>query len=382
MEAFHVDRRQITWVQAFYFIGYSGGAILSRWLVSRLGCLAALRAGLTAVLCGCVVQIAICLGRPNTFQVALATVVVAVGLGVLEATSSPILIRLDFGSRHPHWFFWSQAFVSLAALGVTAIGVVFAMQVQSASSLRLGRILSLAPEALVGVAVVFVCLAFLSLSIMLATFFFAFFRETGLGLCWPRPDRLGKEAASSLRLRSIAACFLYYGGQICCWSFFIQYTLQVLLCGSLTAAELLLVGYGLFAVGRMVLAILASTRYFSRIRTACAVATALCILAAIYERNSIGVGCLIVCNVFMSILYPSLYRSGIPSAGRALRDGPMLTAMIIAGALLPALQAWISATWQSYALGMGTAAACFVGVALASFELKPTGAERSDQTAS
>jgi FHS family L-fucose permease-like MFS transporter len=168
---------------------------------------------------------------------------------------------------------------------------------------------------------------------------------------------------------AVVAQLLYVAAQTGIGSFFINYTIEV---KSLQMTEMqagLLLGLGgmaLFAIGR-----LSGSFLMKRIRPgallgAFALVNTLLMGVVIMNHNRAGVLSLMLCYLFMSIMFPSIFALGVKGLGeKTKRASSVLVLTVVGGAIAPSLMGWIGATHMN--LGFIIPLACFLYIAFFGF---------------
>jgi FHS family L-fucose permease-like MFS transporter len=183
------------------------------------------------------------------------------------------------------------------------------------------------------------------------------------------PASSGSELLSLFRLPQLRAAvlaqFCYCGAQIGTWSAFIPYVKQYTHLTERQAGFLLTANLVALTVGRFVSTGLMRWIDPQRMMRLYAVLNAILVVLAIALPGVIGVAALVVSSFFMSIMYPTIFASGIKGLGhRTKLAGSLLVMSVIGGAIVPPLLGWIARESSSYAVGYTVIAACYVVVGL------------------
>jgi FHS family L-fucose permease-like MFS transporter len=186
------------------------------------------------------------------------------------------------------------------------------------------------------------------------------------------PVHAGTELLSLLRLpqmrSAILAQFCYCGAQIGTWSAFIPYVKQYTHLTERQAGLLLTANLIALTVGRF--ASTALMRWFEPLRMMrlYALLNAALVVIAVALPGPIGVAALVATSFFMSIMYPTIFASGIRGLGtRTKLAGSLLVMSVIGGAIVPPLLGWLARQTTSYASGYAVIAACYAVVVLFTF---------------
>jgi FHS family L-fucose permease-like MFS transporter len=192
---------------------------------------------------------------------------------------------------------------------------------------------------------------------------------------------------------AVLAQFFYVGAQIAIWGLFINYLtskeampplsagLAQLLPSGWTYAEgdifritdrggswlLSLGGFGLFFVGRLTGS--AALRSFKADRTlgVYAAANVLMMALVVLEMGWLSVAALFASNLFMSIMFPTIFSLGLTGLGENTKKASSFIVMSIGGgAVFPLLNGWVSGHF-SMAIGFVVPLICFAVVAFYAF---------------
>lgn len=144
---------------------------------------------------------------------------------------------------------------------------------------------------------------------------------------------------------AVMAQLLYVAAQTGIGSFFINYTIEV---KSLQLTEMqagLLLGLGgmtLFAVGRLSGSFIMKKIKPGVLLGCFALVNTLLMLLVITNHNRAGVLALILCYLFMSIMFPSIFALGVRGLGeKTKKASSILVLTIVGGAIAPSLMGWI-----------------------------------------
>jgi FHS family L-fucose permease-like MFS transporter len=173
-----------------------------------------------------------------------------------------------------------------------------------------------------------------------------------------------RELMTSPHLRpAVIAQAFYVGAQVCIWSYFIDYTIEVMPgTAEKTAAYYLSLSLFFFMVGRFLGTLLMQfVAPFRLLAVYAAVSVLLCGVATLLDGPPavIALGLVSPC---MSIMFPTIFALGIRGLGRNTELGSSLIIMaIIGGAVLPPIMGYLS-DLASVQLAMLLPMLCFVAV--------------------
>lgn len=148
----------------------------------------------------------------------------------------------------------------------------------------------------------------------------------------------------------VVAQFFYVGVQIMCWTFIIQYGVDVFMGEGMTekAAEILsqkynMVAMCLFCASRFVCTFLLRFMNPGKLLSALAVAAVGLLLVVVFVGGHAGLCCLVAVSACMSLMFPTIYGMALEGVGgEDVKIGAAgLIMAILGGSLLPPLQARI-----------------------------------------
>jgi len=168
---------------------------------------------------------------------------------------------------------------------------------------------------------------------------------------------------------AVIAQFLYVAAQTGIGSFFINYTIEV---KSLQLTEIqggLLLGFGgmtLFAVGRFTGSMLMSKIKPGTLLGIFALINTLLMVVVTMNHNRFGVISLIMCYLFMSIMFPSIFALGVKGLGKQTKTASsILVLTIVGGAIAPSLMGFIGA--ENMSIGFFIPLFCFLYISFFGF---------------
>jgi FHS family L-fucose permease-like MFS transporter len=294
-----------------------------------------------------------------------ALFIIACGLTILETVANPYVSLLGDPETATRRLNFAQSFNGLAASVAPIIGARLILTKGSSDEelnamTESARQLSLAAEAS-SVKTPYLILGGIILAIALI---FYLIRLPEI----KQDDEQGesKNVFHALRHKhlswAVAAQFFYVGAQVCIFSFFILYAVEVADIDKVVAADYLGWGCGLaFMLGRFIgvffMRFIASERLL-------AIYSVLCILLcipAIFIQGYIAIYSVIGISFFMSIMFPTIFSLGIKGLGRDTEYGSSLIVMaIVGGAVLPLIFGYIADQTGSLQFGHLVSLFCFV----------------------
>ncbi|MDR2448478.1 MAG: L-fucose:H+ symporter permease [Prevotellaceae bacterium] len=301
----------------------------------------------------------------NTFGAfLLALLILFAGLTFLETVANPYAIVLGTPERAASRINLAQTFNAVGWILGPLIGSVLIFGNEAETS---GNAALILPYAGLGVVVL----------VVLALFFFVRLPEIKPEENDPTDtDTAGAALLSSRPLIkqrrfvfAVVAQLLYVAAQTGVGSFFINYAIEV---DSLQLTEMqagLLLGLGgmaLFAVGRLSGSFLMKRVKPGVLLGICALVNTLLMAVIIASHNRVGVLSLMLCYLFMSIMFPSIFALGVKGLGeKTKKASSILVLTVVGGAIAPSLMGWIGATHMN--LGFIIPLACFGYIAFFGF---------------
>lgn len=294
-----------------------------------------------------------------------ALFIIACGLTILETVANPYVSLLGDPETATSRLNFAQSFNGLAATLAPIIGArIILTKGSSDEELNAmtdsARQIALAAEASSVKVPYFV----LGSIILLIALIFYFLRLPEIAQSEEESE--SKNVFQALRHKhlswAVIAQFFYVGAQVCVFSFFILYAVEVAQIDRVLAADYLGWGCGLaFMLGRFIGVFFMR---FIKSERLLAIYSVLCILLcipAIFMQGMIAVYCVIGIAFFMSIMFPTIFSLGIKGLGKDTEYGSSLIVMaIVGGAFLPLAFGYISDFSGSLQLGYIVTLICFV----------------------
>jgi len=364
--SFSLNNLQSSLVDSSVFIAYLLMAIPAGILVKNYGYKSGIITGLLLFALGSFLFIP----AANTGQYLFflgALFIIACGLTILETVANPYVSLLGDPATATRRLNFAQSFNGLAATMAPIIGARIILTEGStdeelSAMTESARQLSLAAEAS-SVKTPYLVLGSLILAIAIIFYFIRL----------PEIEQNEEEGESknvfhALRHKhlswAVAAQFFYVGAQVCIFSFFILYAVEVAQIDKVVAADYLGWGCGLaFMIGRFIGVFFMRFIQSERLLAIYSVLCILLCLPAIFMQGYIAIYSVIGIAFFMSIMFPTIFSLGIKGLGRDTEYGSSLIVMaIVGGAVLPLIFGYISDLTGSLQFGHIVSLGCFVVV--------------------
>jgi len=357
MKSFAISRLQAGLVQSAFYMGYFLLALPAALLMRRWGYKAGFIAGLSLFAIGSFLFWPAAQARSYGFFL-FALFVIAAGASCLETASNPFIAQLGDPATAAQRLNFSQAFNPLGSMAGVLIGTIFIfsgieLKPDEISTMKANHLYQayLQSETLRTVKpyLVLGVIALVWALLILRTKFPPIQGET---------ESLTKDKGRILDLlqyphflMAILTQFMYVGAQVATWSYFIQYVQQYTHQPEKIAGLFLTGTLGAFALGRFSSAYL--MRYLDPIKLmgAYSLINICLLLVGVFHPGWIGLWAVFLTSFFMSLMFPTIFATGLRGLGVNTKiGGSMIVMAIIGGAVLTPLMGWISMTTQSVAI--------------------------------
>jgi FHS family L-fucose permease-like MFS transporter len=361
-KSFSLNILQSSLVDSAVFIAYLLVAIPAGILMKKYGYKSGILSGLVLFAIGSFLFIPAANTQQYSFFLG-ALFIISCGLTILETAANPYVSLLGDPVTATSRLNFAQSFNGLAATMAPIIGARFILtegysDEELSAMTESARQIALASEAST-VKVPYFILG--SLILVIATIFY-FLR---LPEVEDKDESKSLNVFRALRHRhlkwAVVAQFFYVGAQVCVFSFFILYAVEVADIDNVLAADYLGWGCGLaFMVGRFfgvfMMRFIASERLLAIYSTICIL---LCLIAT-FSHGFIAIYSVIGITFFMSIMFPTIFSLGIKGLGNDTQYGSSLIVMaIFGGAVLPLLFGYISDLSGKVQYGQIVSLLCF-----------------------
>jgi len=361
-KSFSLNILQSSLVDSAVFIAYLLVAIPAGILMKKYGYKTGILSGLVLFAIGSFLFIPAANTQEYSFFLG-ALFILSCGLTILETAANPYVSLLGDPGTATSRLNFAQSFNGLAATLAPIIGARFILtegysEEELNAMTESARQIALASEAST-VKVPYLVLGSLILAIA-AIFYFLRLPEVE-----DEDESKSLNVFRALRHRhlkwAVIAQFFYVGAQVCVFSFFILYAVEVAGISNVLAADYLGWGCGLaFMVGRFfgvfLMKFIASERLLAIYSAICIL---LCLIAT-FSYGFIAIYSVIGITFFMSIMFPTIFSLGIKGLGNDTQYGSSLIVMaIFGGAVLPLLFGYISDLSGKVQFGQIVSLLCF-----------------------
>jgi len=300
----------------------------------------------------------------------IALYILAGGLSVLETAANPYIIAMgpeETGTRRLNF---AQSFNPIGSiLGVFLSKWFILSNLNRASA---GDRAAMSPEQLqqiqsaelTAVMGPYVAVAFVLVVIWIMIAAIKMPRASDAG----GPLNLGPTVGRLVRNRhyvwGVVAQFFYVGAQICVWSFTIRYVMQELSLNEDGAATYYLAALFLFAASRFICTGLMRYMSAGRLLSLLALLAIGLTLTVIFGSGYVGVYALVGISGCMSLMFPTIFGLAVRGLGEDTKiAGSGLIMAILGGALLTAMQGYVSDTTGSIHQAYWVPLGCFAVIA-------------------
>ena len=348
MKSFAITRFQAGLVQSAFYMGYFVLAMPAALIMRKLGYKAGFVIGLLLFGLGTFLFWPAALAGRYIFFL-LALFVIASGLSFLETASNPFIAQLGDPESSERRLNFSQAFNPLGSITGVLIGTAFifsgvelsSSQVDSLKSqhlydayLRSETLRVVKPYLALGVLAIFWAI------LIIRTKFPSIQSEHEAGGDHGRFRDLLNYPHFML---AVVAQFLYVGGQVGTWSYFIQYVQDYTHQPEKVAGYFLTGTLGAFGIGRFVSAYLMRFIAPHKLLGTYALFNIVLVSIAVLHPGWVGLWAIFITSFFMSLMFPTIFALGLKKLGPNTKIGGSLIVMaIVGGAVLTPIMGLIA----------------------------------------
>ena len=330
-------------VDSAFFIAYFVMALPAGALMARFGYRSGIVGGLLLFALGAALFWPAATLRSYPFFLS-ALFIIASGLTFLETAANPYITALgDPATAHRRLNF-AQAFNGLGAALAAFFGGRFILSGEAPSEEALQAMAPAALDAFLAQEALAVRMPYLIIALVVLLAAVLFMRVHLPEI----QENTSTDADEKLRSKgrlwaAVAAQFCYVGAQVGVASFFIRFAGRTAEIGEQEAAYLLSIGLLLFMSGRFIGTVLLRRMHATTLLGASAAIAAVLAGVAVMGSGIAAVAMLIALQLFMSIMFPTIFSLGIEGLGSRTKLGSSLLVMSIAGgAIVPPLMGAIS----------------------------------------
>lgn len=377
-KALELGRGEAGLVQSAFYFGYFVAALPAAALMRRCGYKVGILVGLSLYAIGALLFWPAADARQFPLFLAALTVI-ALGLACLETAANPYITVLGNPATAAARLNLAQAFNGVGAITGPFVGGLFILsgrELDITNGMNAGSIAAyrLGEARAVQLPYLFLALFVIALGVL---------------IWWTRlPEIEGEDSelragglGQTIRLPGVAgavvAQFFYVAAQVCIWSYFIDFTKEVLPgTPERQVAFLLSSSIALLMVGRFGGAFLLRRIDPAVALTVFAFINAALCLVAVSASGMAAVAALWATSLFMSIMFPTIFALGLRQAGAATETASSLMIMaIIGGALVPPLMGWMADRWHALQPALTVPLLCFLFVARFGWISRPVSGE-------
>jgi FHS family L-fucose permease-like MFS transporter len=371
MKSFAISRLQAGLVQSAFYMGYFTLAMPAALLMRRWGYKAGFIVGLVLFAIGSFLFWPAAQAQSYSFFL-FALFVIAAGASCLETASNPFIAQLGPAANSELRLNFSQAFNPLGSIAGVLVGTIF---IFSGIELKPSQIAEMKAshlyEAYLRSETLRIVKPYILLGVIALIWAFLIYRTKFPPIQGETETDTGEKGRVRDLLNyphfmfAVLAQFMYVGTQVATWSFFIQYVQEnghepekiagYFLTGTLAA----------FAVGRFSAAYLMRFVDPRKLMGAYSILNMALLLVGVIERGWLGIWAVFLTSFFMSLMFPTIFATGLRGLGVNTKVGGSLLVMGIAGgAVMTPLMGWMSITKQSVAAAYIVPMGGYVFVAL------------------
>lgn len=371
MKSFSLSRLQAGLVQSAFYLGYFLLAVPSALMMRRWGYKAGFMIGLTLFAIGSFLFWPAAQAQSYPFFL-FALFIIAAGASCLETASNPFIAQLGDPSNSELRLNFSQAFNPLGSIAGVLLGTVFifsGVELTSAQTAQMqanGTYLAYIHSETLRTVKPYMALgviAFIWVLMIARTKF---------------PPIEGDSTSQNEShgrildllnfphfLFAVFAQFMYVGSQVSTWSYFIQYVQENGHTSEKLAGYYLTGTLAAFGAGRFISAWL--MRFFDpgKLMGAYSLINIVLLVVGVVMPGWLGIWAVFLTSFFMSLMFPTIFATGLRGLGANTKVGGSLIVMgIVGGAVFTPIMGWISVRTQSVAIGYTVPLVGYLFVAL------------------
>lgn len=349
-KALDLSRGQSGFIQFVFYLGYFLAALPAGLLLKRIGYRKGIIAGLCAYALGAFLFFPAAEIRVYSAFLA-ALFVIAIGVATLETAANPYIARFGPSEKAAQRLNLAQAFNGFGAFVAPLLGGLFIFSGVELDADQIAQMSAAEVDQFRAAEAAMVQVPYLILGgiVLLVAFMIMLVRlpkveDRGDPTIVSEYDTKNSPLLIPHLRWAVVSQFFYVGAQVVIWSYFIDYTIDIMPDVSEKSAALFLsASLAAFMIGRFVGTGLLSFVSGHMLLLGCACAAAVLCLGAIFLAGFAAVFCLAATSFFMSIMFPTIFALGLDGAGRHTKLGSSFLIMaIIGGALFPPVGGYVA----------------------------------------
>lgn len=357
MKSLELSRLKAGLIQSAFKLGYFAFALPAGLFMQKFGYKFGLVTGLILFALGCFLFWPAAVAGKYIFFLG-ALFVIASGLAFLELGANSLIVSLGDPNLSERRLNLAQAFNPIGAMTGVAIGTIFIFsgKEQTPAEVDLmkaaGTYKAYLAEETMRVGPPYIILGFVVL-------FFAFLISRAK---FPEQEAkaipVAKGRFSELKkyphwYKAIAAQFFYLAAQLGTWSFFIQYVKENSGYTNKMAGGFLVGTLAAFMVGRFSSTILMKYIKPTTLMGCYAIANICLVIIGILFPGWVGIWAIFCTSFFMSVMYPTIFASGVKGLGPNAKLGASFLVMsLIGGAVMTPFMGLIADRYHAIAPAM------------------------------
>ena len=387
MKSFELNRLQAGLVQSAFYMGYFLLALPAAYIMDRFNYKTGIIIGLLLFALGSFLFYpAATYSRYELFLIALF--VIASGLAFLETGGNSFIAVLGDPNTSAQRLNFSQAFNPLGAMSGVLIGNIFIFSGVEHSETQIDALKASGEyQSYLNAEIMRVIPPYMFIGLIILLWAFLIWKvkfpaETETGTQDKMDAKKGSSHGHISQLlkyphfvKGVIAQFFYVGAQVGTWSYLIPYIKDYMQKPEKEAGYYLLASLMAFAVGRFVSTALMRKLNPQKLMGVYSLINLVLVGMAVIFSNNIGGYALVASSFFMSLMFPTIFASGVKGLGPNTKIGGSIIIMaIIGGAIWTPLMGLVSDKTQSMALAMLVPLIGYVYVAYYAFiGSKPSG---------
>ena len=343
MKSFNINRSAAANVQITFYVGYFLLAFPAAQLMRKFGYKMGIVTGLILLGSGCFLFYPAAQAGLYSFFL-VAQFVIASGLSFLETGSNSFIAQLGPAGSSERRLNLAQAFNPLGSISAGLIGTLFIFSgvklsdVQVAAMQAAGTYQQYLHSETLRVVTPYLVLGTIAFAWAVLILLTKFPVLGGEEKPTESKPAVSVEPVSLWQRHFVFAVvtqFLYVGAQVGTWSYFIPYVEGATGISDKAAGYMLTGTLAAFAVGRFGSSALMRYFHARTLLVVYGVANVILDLVAIVNPSWAGVICLLLTSLFMSIMFPTIFATGLKGMGAKTKiAGSLLVMAILGGAAL------------------------------------------------